>query len=355
MRFRVLPRALTCALFLSTTLPTIAAPPAWMLEVKPSRRIQATMTTEVETPAAHVHEWIAFASAAPDLPSQSPVTSRMNPAARTLSEAGPGGRSVLMARVGIGPDATTSSLSISVHYEATLYARRLVQRDAKTVALAVTPLSAAARKIALAQTATINFNASAVRDWLRDSSLIRDEKEGEVDFARRVYHHLQKTCGYEYHKDLDRRASSVCRSGKSDCAGLSALFVAALRANEVPARMLVGHMAQSMVPGRERETSCHVRAEFHAEGVGWVPVDAACGLATKNDRHFGNDDGDHFVQHLDMDLMLDPKLFPRKEISMLQTSYFWFTGGGTSDRMRAREGWKVKPLPLQDGRLAEKK
>jgi transglutaminase-like putative cysteine protease len=76
----------------------------------------------------------------------------------------------------------------------------------------------------------------------------------------------------------------------------------------VPARQLAGHNAISGKRGTSAsDLQYHVRAEFFADGVGWVPVDVAFGVVA-SDAHFGNDAGDHLRLHVDPDLVFDLKL-----------------------------------------------
>src|SRR5207244_13017163 len=97
---------------------------------------------------------------------------------------------------------------------------------------------------------------------------------------------------------LDGRASPVCRAGTTDCGGLSVLFVTILRGNDIPARTLVGRWAQSSkakdIVGDSPYYQTHVKAEFFAEGIGWVPADPASALSEKQGdrmRCLGRDPG----------------------------------------------------------------
>src|SRR5207248_1997886 len=85
-------------------------------------------------------------------------------------------------------------------------------------------------------------------------------------------------------------------------AALAGVFVCALRANDIPARQMVGRMVKSQTPIDKPPYGAHSRAEFFAEGVGWVPVDPTFGLGDKTPSgltQFGNDAGDFLVLHLD--------------------------------------------------------
>jgi len=151
---------------------------------------------------------------------------------------------------------------------------------------------------------------------------------------------------------MERSASHVCEAGKSDCGGLSVLLVAALRANQVPARVLVGRWAHSSKSGEQLEGEnyyqTHVIAEFWADGVGWVPVDMALGLHKQPPgqefKHFGNDPGNFLALHIDPDLVLD-RGRETVRIPWLQGVAYWVTGRGTTDGPRFKEKWEVTEKP----------
>jgi transglutaminase-like putative cysteine protease len=151
---------------------------------------------------------------------------------------------------------------------------------------------------------------------------------------------------------MERSASHVCEAGKSDCGGLSVLFVAALRANQVPARVLVGRWAQSSRPGEQLEGEgyyqTHVIAEFWADRVGWVPVDMALGLRKQPEgqefKHFGNDPGNFIALHIDPELLLD-RGRETVRIPWLQGVAYWVTGRGTTEGPRYQESWEVTEKP----------
>jgi transglutaminase-like putative cysteine protease len=151
---------------------------------------------------------------------------------------------------------------------------------------------------------------------------------------------------------MDRLASSVCKSSGSDCGGLSALFCAVMRASGVPARALVGRWARSDDPaetlGGEPYHQWHVKGEFFAKGIGWVPVDLASGVlhdkSAEGLRFFGDDAGDFLTFHLDTDLDVDTIHFGRKTVQNLQTPAYWVTGKGSADKPIVTEEWQVKEV-----------
>jgi transglutaminase-like putative cysteine protease len=80
--------------------------------------------------------------------------------------------------------------------------------------------------------------------------------------------------------DIKAMLESNALNGK--CADLNALFVALARASGVPARDVYGVRVADSARGYKSlgksgdvTKAQHCRAEFYAQGVGWVPVDPA--------------------------------------------------------------------------------
>jgi hypothetical protein len=193
-----------------------------------------------------------------------------------------------------------------------------------------------------------DFKVKAFQDWLDKTKLRRGAEESDMSFARRVFLHLKHNLSYEHRDDMDYRASAVCRAAKTDCSGMSNLFVAALRAGGVPARAVAGRHAESekpsAQPGSLLGSQRHVRAEFFARGVGWVPVEV--NNAVVDDRrgdcaYFGNDAGDFVVLHVDTDLVVESYVAGRAPLPSLQ-GCCWWRRGGTGKGDQVQEHWTVK-------------
>jgi transglutaminase-like putative cysteine protease len=123
-----------------------------------------------------------------------------------------------------------------------------------------------------------------------------------VERVKRMFDHL--TDGpYRYEwPPPDRGATGLLRTGAGDCGDFTFLLVAWCRALGIPARSVVGGWAQA-------DDAAHVWAEFHLEGIGWVPVDvsvalllrrepdrfAVYGVGPDPEAHFGSLVGDRVV------------------------------------------------------------
>jgi transglutaminase-like putative cysteine protease len=72
-----------------------------------------------------------------------------------------------------------------------------------------------------------------------------------------------------------------------------------MRASGIPARALYGRYIKDSDKYWKDDDTIHVRAEFFAEDVGWVPVDVAAATGNNPDNYFGQDSGDLLVLHFD--------------------------------------------------------
>lgn len=323
--------------------------PREFLEVKDARRVSAVLTFEVTYPNLKAAEWVVFAPAAPELPGQADVKTTLDPAGTPAKDRSPLGRALVTARVPAKTAAEKTTRPVAVTYEATLRSRTLKPLLGGAKAPRVAPLTDAERKLYLADTADIDFAADEFKTWMADKALVRTRRESEITFARRAFLALRSATTYEYRPELDRRASAVCKSGKSDCGGMSVLFAAVMRANGVPARTLFGRWAQSARPDEKLGDTgyymWHVKAEFFADGVGWVPVDLASGVlhdtSKEGLRFFGHDPGDFLTMHIDPGLKLDTGLFGVETVQNLQEPAVWVSGPGKLDGRTIKQGWRV--------------
>ncbi|HYH69356.1 MAG TPA: transglutaminase domain-containing protein [Urbifossiella sp.] len=325
------------------------APPRYAVEAKDTRRVTAVLTYHVVCPELKAKEWLVFAAAAPELPGQTKTKTTLAPNGTPATERGPAGRGLVVGRVPATTADLKTTLPIRATYEAQLRARTLVKLPSGAAAPKVEPLSAEERKLYLAEHGDMNFQHDAFQKWLRDEGLVR-AKEDDVAFARAAFRRVRDRVTYEYAGEMDRRSSAVCVSGRSDCGGLAALYAAALRANGVPARTLYGRWATSADPAEKLSGVAyyqwHVKAEFFAAGVGWVPADP--GSAVLHDRspdglrYFGTDAGDFLTFHVDATLGVDAGPFGAQTVTNLQTPAWWVSGSGRVTPSRSTEGWTVE-------------
>jgi hypothetical protein len=330
----------------------LAAPPALRLEITPAAAIEAALHFDIECPDLNAKEWIVYLPRLPELPGQTQVSSKMVGMGTPAEDLGPLRRPLLLARVPVRNAQQQTSLTVQVQYQATLQARELIALAADEKPPSVAALPDAMRKLLVAESPTLDFRAPAFRQWLKEKGLRRREREGDIDLARRVFRTIRRDFTYIYHPDLDRHASAVCMAGESDCGGLAVLFVGALRANDVPARLLIGRHAKSAEKGEQlggvAYYQTHVKTEFFAAGIGWVPADPSARLTRDRSKNtaglefFGADPGDFLTLHVDMDLILDSLVFGRKSVPVLQGIAWWVKGQGSLEGPTVKEDWQVK-------------
>ena len=162
---------------------------------------------------------------------------------------------------------------------------------------------------------TIDWEHAIFQKWLNRMKLRKRAKEGDIGFAKRVYEEVCRfSYEFYYYLEADKyKASAVCQARKGDCGSLSIAFVAALRANQIPARLLTGRHAFS---GKGKFYQWHVYSEFFVENVGWIPVDVTA-------KSFGQDPGPFFTMHLDTDLVFNTKFQGRQPLQWMQEAHLW--------------------------------
>jgi transglutaminase-like putative cysteine protease len=331
-----------------------AQQPTHRIEATDLRKVSATITYELKTKTFAVSRWLLFLPEPPELPSQGVVKVTTEPVGKVVTEKSLLERKVRYIEVPVANPAPGRGVALKLEVEAVLRSRRLVELKGDEKPAAVAPLTDAERKYYLSPTAHVDHDAKAVREWLDEKKLHPDPGASPLDFAARVLDVIRKDYRYNFDPNEDKRASVACRARATDCGGMSYLFVAALRANDIPARVLVGRQAQPRKPdsapadtGHDRP---HMRAELFVAGIGWVPVDPALAQAGKNrpvSAFVGHDPGDMLVLHVDVDLQLP---FPEKvrECHLLQIGpAYWALGRGTFDGSFGPTGWDVKTSPIE--------
>jgi hypothetical protein len=340
-------------LFALLALPAVAAdepPTKYMIEEKDTQRIVAELTYDVACPKLAVAKWIVFVPVAPELPGQTRLKTTLSPKGAPVADLSKEARPLLVARVPADTPARRTALPIKATYEASLRSRTL-----KPVAgnpPVVPPLSAKDRTNYIADTDTINWKTDALQAWMDEAKYRRQPKEGDIEFARRVFLGLTDKFKYGFDPKAETKASAVCRASKADCGGFSVLFTAVLRANGVPARVRYGRWAKSAKRDEKLDghsyMQWHVKAEFHAAGVGWVPVDLAMsvGYTRPADRLtlFGRDDGTFLTMHVDPGLVVDAGPFGKETVPLMQRPAWWVTGEGKTDLTTENEGWAVRAV-----------
>jgi transglutaminase-like putative cysteine protease len=323
-----------------------SSPEGYSLSVVSVAKVVATLTRDASYPQFKGTQWNVFAAQAPELPGQIKTETTLEPPGEPTREKSDLHRPLVMARVRADKAHPVNSMRIMLTYRATLRSRRL----RKGLSGKVADLSPEERQMYLADRGYFDFNEPAFREWVEKQGLERKADEGEIHFARRVFLALKAGMQYDAPLKKDFHATAVCKSGRADCGGLSVLFASILRSNNIPARTLWGRWAKSNDPGKmwfnQPYYQTHVKAEFFARGVGWVPVDVSSAILSDKSpqglTYFGNDRGDFITFHVDGNLEIDTRLFGIKSLSQLQTTRWWIRGEGPLTDEKVAEAWDVK-------------
>jgi transglutaminase-like putative cysteine protease len=323
------------------------------LETRAARAVEGTLSQKITIPNATVDEWVLVAAELTDLPGQDHVQGTMDPPAQPAHDRRDADRPLLLARVPVKetePDNERHNIRVRLTYRAQLMSRDLKPKDRGAKEVEVIPPGQIERAEALSASDCIDFMTPDFQAFLDREKLRPNLDENEIDFAARVFRWVRDCCKYEYTAAMDRSATHVCSRRASDCGGLAALFVATLRANGIPARRLVGRWASSAKPGEKvgdvEYYQQHVKAEFFAAGIGWVPADPSSAVlwdkSAQGLRFFGHDPGDFIVFHRDGDFLIDTIYFGKQSVQYLQGTAFWVKGTGTVDGYSIETQWDVK-------------
>ena len=196
----------------------------------------------------------------------------------------------------------------------------------------VAPLKRAERAACLASSNHFDFTSSKFRGWLAKYDLKRRNEERDLDFAYRAMETMVKTHVYRFELKSDRSATAVCKAGWSDCGGLATVYVSILRANGIPARCLSGR--------NFKPDGTHVRLEFYADGVGWVPGDPSVAISRHSAQAgFGREPTDMVIMHFDL--------------IRFERQYHWLQGIGAVRSINQNEEGNAAGMSLEHSMTVE--
>ena len=308
--------------------------------ITPLERVRATVTSTFRFPGLDAQEWWAAFPWPSEFEGQPSARVQVRIAEAPFAEAGQitdesALRQPLVALHWFpdGNDAT-HILTAEATYEVTITRRTLAPGAASTPVRRLTP---AERSGFLAATAHFDFSSSRFQAWLRKEGLRRKSDERDLDFAHRAMETLVRTHTYRSELRSNRSASAVCASGWSDCGGLATIYVSILRANGIPARCLTG---RSIDPN-----TTHVKMDFYADDVGWVPGDPAVAIGSQRaNAGFGREHFDMLITHFDL-VRLSGKYQWLQGIATLQA----LNSSGIGGRITFDHAMRVEVLPLENG------
>jgi len=341
------------ALLLLTTVVSAGEPSArWRIETSDRQKIDARIRYEIHTTSYLVTRWLAFMPEPPELPSQTVAKVTGTPNSKVVEERSPIARKVRLVDLPVSDLSLARKLQLDLYVQATLRARRLVALKNGETSPKVVPLTQAEQKYYTSAGTSIDFNVPSFKNWLDKKQLHPKKGELPMQFAERVLEVIRSDYKYKFTVG-EKRASIVCDQPTGDCSCMSYIFVGAMRASDIPSRMLVGRFAkprkEGVGPSDNQYDQPHVRCEFYLKDVGWVPVDPAFanGNKVKKVRDFiGNDLGDVLVLYVDIDLQLPFPDKVRPSPGMQTHPAYWAFGKGKFDGEYGDTGWELTATPI---------
>jgi transglutaminase-like putative cysteine protease len=283
----------------------------YKIAITASKNVRATVKAAYHFPNMVAQEWWVAYARPPEFDGQPAARGRIRiieaPSAEPGWIADEGSLRQPLATLHWFPDSVDGGRSFTVEaiYDLTINRRTLEPGEP---AAAVPRLTRAERSAFLASSKHFDFTSPRFRAWLVKEDLKRKSAERDLDFAYRAMQAMVRTHTYRFELKSDRSASAVCKAGWSDCGGLATVYVSILRSNGIPARCLSG---RNLEPD-----STHVRLDFYAEGIGWVPGDPSLAIAKHSaGAGFGREPTDMVIMHFDL--------------IRFERQYHWLQGIGT--------------------------
>ncbi len=339
---------------LSTAILFAESPaPQWKIVAQDHQNIEARINYEVRTTSYIVSRWMAYLPEPPELPSQTNIKVTTKQKSKLMSERSSIARKVRQFDIPVPIPSAASKLELEMTVQATLRTRRLVPLAMGETPPKVTPLTPTEAKYYTSPGRDIDFKAKSFKAWLDKKDLHIDKGEQPIDFAERILQVIRDDYAYGYNLS-EKKASLCCDQGTIDCSGMSFLFVAAMRANAIPARILIGRYARprkmDAKPREQEYDQPHVRAEFYLADVGWIAIDASDANVMKfrKVRDFiGLDPGNMLVLHVDVDLKLPYPDQVQTAEGLQVTPAYWAAGRGVFDGKTSDSGWDLTATPIK--------
>lgn len=198
-------------------------------------------------------------------------------------------------------------------------------------------------------TKSIDYQNPAFQSYLRDFGLIKTNGESNIAFAYRAFRILCADLATRCKNDAatvgSPPSSYLCQRTMHNggCGYCASQYVAILRANGVPARMLAGRWAKN---GEPNYGQWHVRTDFFDPTIGWLPVDASFGFSEYRDAKNFNEQflncnrGDFITMHLNTEVHPQGSNF---EMPIQQFGVCKYDGAYPF-RPQYTESWIVKKL-----------
>ena len=194
-------------------------------------------------------------------------------------------------------------------------------------------------------TVTLDYNSESFHTWMTEAGLVRHEGESDMSFARRAFVFIKHHFHYQLPPPAYRRAN--VRGGqvglRRPVCGFCGHDAGQRRAGPLAGRPLGDSQKPDERSGNVGQF--HVKSEFFARGVGWVPVDASGAVSDARGgdfAYFGNDPGDLSPWPPGRIFCLIPSLPAEQNMPLLQGIVHWWRGVGGDTNGRFDESWTVR-------------
>jgi transglutaminase-like putative cysteine protease len=230
--------------------------------------------------------------------------------------------------------------SITVRFDCT---RKEHLRPARAAAGAAA-LSAEERARWLAPDRMVPLD-DTIRKWAREV-VVAAHARTDLEMARAIYDHVVATVKYDKTGKGWGRGdiNYACDARRGNCTDFHAIFIGYARAMGIPARFSVGFP----IPPERGQGSIagyHCWAEFYANGIGWIPIDAS--EAGKNPSLREYFFGAHDENRVEFTRGRDLKLMPRQAADPL--NYFVYpyaeADGKPVDDLDRTFSWRDRTRP----------
>jgi len=324
-----------------------AQTPALIAESRPVRHVVCVLEEELRfSPTYQLTELSLAVGAAQDLPHhQIKVSTKMLAPTGGAVAKEPEWPFRAFVATRLRPAMNQPVFPVKIQYEATMMERRLVPAAGKKVA----PLDAKTRETYLAPTEWYDYKAPEFTAWLKQTKLQREQRETPLAFAQRAFLMLGQKFTYKS-ATPGQPASQVIALKEADCDTLSFVYISSLRANGIPARILLGRSAvKSVKPSEAGRMPGHGAVEFFADGIGWVYCDPAGGVQharTKPLADFGHSNGHLLVLQVDPGMKVPgSKADSVRIVRSITSPTIAMRGKGKAESKMTHVGWTVTVVP----------
>jgi transglutaminase-like putative cysteine protease len=148
-----------------------------------------------------------------------------------------------------------------------------------------------------------------IRNWAREV-VTAAGAHTDLEMARAIYNHVVATVKYDKTGKGWGRGDIyyACDARRGNCTDFHAIFIGYARAMGIPARFSIGFPIPSE-RGHSTIAGYHCWAEFYANGIGWIPIDASEAAKDPSMREyfFGAHDENRVEFTRGRDLQLTPR------------------------------------------------